>query len=820
MHERYHPADVEARWAAHWEAEQTFAASEDPSASKYYVLEMFPYPSGAIHMGHVRNYTIGDAVARFMRMRGHNVLHPMGWDAFGLPAEMAAIKRGVHPARWTHDNIATMRRQLRRLGFSYDWRREVTTCEPAYYRWEQLFFLRMLDGGLAYRQKSRVNWCATCATVLANEQVEGGRCWRCEGAVVDRELDQWFLRITAYAEELLQDTYRLPEWPEKVLVMQRNWIGKSTGVQIRFPLADRAGDVTVFTTRPDTIFGATFMSVAPEHPLAVPLAEGTPHEDAVRQFIDRVRTENREMRAAGKEGVFTGAWCRNPFSGERLPIYIANFVLMEYGTGAIMAVPAHDQRDFEFARRYDLPVIPVVQPDGPPLAPESMTEAHEGPGTLVRSGDFTGLASEDAKERIAAAAEARGIGSRQVNYRLRDWGISRQRYWGTPIPVVYCDGCGVVPVRESDLPVVLPTGVVCTATGGSPLASLPAFVETSCPRCDGRARRETDTMDTFVESSWYFARYTAPNEGERPFDEKALGYWLPVDQYIGGIEHAVLHLLYARFFTKVLRDCGWVGVDEPFTRLFTQGMVIKDGAKMSKSKGNVVDPEDLIEHYGADTARLFALFAAPPERDLDWSDQGVEGMSRFLNRLWRLVYQHRATGRGGAVTSRADLARDLHRRTHRTIERVTIDVEQRFHFNTAIAAVMELVNAVQEIGADAATDPSVAASIREALETVVVLLAPFVPHIANELWGGLGHDGSLDRHPWPRVDAEALRAERIELVVQVNGRVRGKVEVDTDASEDEVLATILANDRVRSTLADRPVKRTVVVPGRVVNLVV
>ena len=822
MRERYHPKEVETRWQDHWEAEATFRVREDAARPKYYVLEMFPYPSGRIHMGHVRNYTIGDAVARYKRMRGFNVLHPMGWDAFGLPAENAAIDSGVHPARWTAENIAAMRQQLRRLGFSYDWRREIATCDPTYYRWEQLFFLRMLDHGLAYRRQGRVNWCDTCQTVLANEQVSDQRCWRCEGIVVERNLEQWFLRITAYAEELLQDTYRLTGWPEKVLVMQRNWIGKSVGAEIRFPLVGRSGDLVVFTTRPDTLFGATFMSLAPDHPLARELARGTPQEPAVDAFIERVRARSATTRAEGTDGVFTGARCRNPLTGAEIPIYIADFVLMEYGTGAVMAVPAHDSRDFAFARGQGLPIQVVVQPEGTPLDPRTMEAAYEGTGILVASGEFSGLASEEAKTRITVALETRGLGRPQIQYRIRDWGISRQRYWGAPIPVVYCQSCGMVPVPEADLPVVLPTEVVCSGKGGSPLATAAAFVETTCPRCGGRARRETDTMDTFVESSWYFARYTAPGEHARPFDPAALAYWLPVDQYIGGIEHAVLHLLYARFFTKALRDLGWLPLDEPSQRLFTQGMVIKDGAKMSKSKGNVVDPGKLVEEYGADTARLFSLFAAPPERDLDWSDQGVEGMSRFLQRLWRLVYEHRNTGATACAAATSGVARDLDRRTHRTIDRVTGDVERRMHFNTAIAAIMELVNAIHDAASAGKPEAgsALAGSIRRALETAVILLAPFVPHVANELWHGLGHEGTLDHHPWPEADPAALVVDRVEMVVQVNGRVRGKIDVDADSSEEAVVQAVLGNDRIRAVLGDRPVKRTIVVPGRVVNLVI
>jgi leucyl-tRNA synthetase len=801
MHERYDPDEVEARWRTRWEADGTFATRSDRPA--YYVLEMFPYPSGRIHMGHVRNYSIGDVLARFKTMRGYDVLHPMGWDAFGLPAENAAIKRGIHPARWTHDNIAVMRQQLRRLGFSYDWHRELATCDPSYYRWEQLFFLRMLERGLAYRRESRVNWCATCQTVLANEQVVDGACWRCHQPVTDRSLEQWFLRITAYADELLDGTYRLPGWPERVLVMQR----------------DRPGELVVFTTRQDTVHGATFMSLAAEHPLALALARGTAQEADVQRFVERTRVQAREVRAGGKEGVFTGAYCRNPFTGGAIPIYVANFVLMEYGTGAVMAVPAHDQRDFEFARRYGLPSVVVVEPPGAALQPETMEAAYEAPGILARSGEFTGLPSETAKERIADHLEARGLGRRQVNYRLRDWGISRQRYWGAPIPIVYCEGCGVVPVPEAELPVVLPTDVELTGAGGSPLATHRAFVEARCARCGGRARRETDTMDTFVESSWYFARFTAPAETGRPFDPAAVARWLPVDQYIGGIEHAVLHLLYARFFTKALRDLGWLTLDEPFERLLTQGMVLKDGVAMSKSRGNVVDPDDLVDRYGADTLRLFSLFAAPPEMDLDWNDQGVEGMSRFLHRLWRLVHQYRDTGRGVEAVPRVGLARELHRRTHRTIERVTVDVEERFHLNTAIAAVMELTNAVQDLRPEDIADPAVAAALRAALETAVVLLAPFAPHITSELWEALGHGGSLDHHPWPTVDRAALAAERVQLVVQVNGKVRARVEIDATASEEVTVGTVLADTRVRECLAGRSVRRTIVVPGRLVNLV-
>ena len=813
---RYDPAAVEAKWQARWEKARAFVARPQSGRERFYVLEMFPYPSGRIHMGHVRNYSIGDVIARQRRMAGYEVLHPMGWDAFGLPAENAAIQNRVHPARWTYDNIDHMRRQLKRLGFSYDWERELATCDPRYYRWEQLFFVRMLERGLAYKRRSLVNWCPQCETVLANEQVEDGRCWRCDSPVVERELEQWFLRITAYAEELLRDLDRLTGWPERVVTMQRNWIGRSTGAEIRFPLDGRPGELAIFTTRPDTLFGVTFMSLAAEHPLATALAAGTPQEAAVAAFVARVRATPRIERTQGKDGVATGAFCRHPFTGARIPIYVANFVLMEYGTGAVMAVPAHDQRDFEFARAFALPVRVVVQPDDRPLDPATMECAWVDPGRLVDSGEFTGLDSETAKERIGAALAARGQGEATVSYRLRDWGISRQRYWGAPIPIVYCDGCGTVPVPESELPVVLPEDVALTGTGGSPLATHEAFVQTRCPRCAGPARRETDTMDTFVESSWYFARYCSPRDERQPFDPEESAYWLApagVDRYIGGIEHAVLHLLYSRFFTKVLRDLGFLRLDEPFRDLLTQGMVIKDGAKMSKSKGNVVDPDYLVERYGADTARLFCLFASPPEKDLDWSDEGVEGMSRFLQRLWRLV--HAVAPRLAAPGTPVPGGDDLHRIVHHTIVRVTDDVAERLHFNTAIAAVMELVRPI----ADAAEggDPAV---LREAIDVTLRLLAPFVPHVASELWEVAGHDTELVHERWPQADPAALVRAVIEVPVQVNGKLRGRITVPADAAEADLVAAALADPQVRAHVGDRPLRKQVVVPGRMVNLVV
>ncbi len=831
MDSRYDPQTVETRWQARWAERRTHTVTVDPDRPKFYCLEMFPYPSGRIHMGHVRNYTIGDVVARHRRMRGFNVLHPIGWDAFGLPAENAAIERGIHPAIWTRDNIDYMRTQLRRMGFSYDWERELATCDPRYYRWEQEFFLAMLERGLAYRRNALVNWCARCETVLANEQVEDGRCWRCETVVEERQLEQWFLRITAYADELLAGCDTLVGWPEKVLTMQRNWIGKSVGAELTFPLADREGAITVFTTRPDTVFGATFVSLAVEHPLVGALSAGTAEEAAVTEFVRRIRALPQTERAEGKEGVFLGAYCRNPFTGERLPIYAASFVLMAYGAGAVMAVPCHDQRDFEFARTHGLPMRVVIQPEGVTLDPAHMAEAYVGPGRLVSSGPFDGIASEEAKERITAAAEERGIGRATTQYRLRDWGVSRQRYWGAPIPVVYCAGCGVVPVPRKDLPVVLPTDVELSGTGGSPLAKLESFVRTTCPQCGGPARRETDTFDTFLESSWYFLRYTSPDDDRRAFDDAALAYWLPVDQYIGGIEHAVLHLLYARFFTKALRDLGYtqregtVPLDEPFTNLLTQGMVIKDGAKMSKSKGNTVDPDYLVQRYGADTARLLSIFAAPPECDLDWSDQGVEGASRFLHRLWRIVARGRAwcaTPPSAAPAGDAshDEVRALRRLTHRTIERVTGDVERRQHFNTAVAAIMELVNGYAEIVQETPpADEALRAETSEAVRTTVVLLAPFVPHIANELWAEIA-EGELEAVPWPIFDEAALAQDVVEMVVQVNGKVRGRFSVPADAADDEVLSRALADERVQAQVGGKTIRKTLVVPGRLVSIVI
>lgn len=823
MEERYSPKIIEEKWQKAWEAGKSYRVTEEKNTDKFYLLEMFPYPSGRIHMGHVRNYSIGDVVARFKRMRGFNVLHPMGWDAFGMPAENAAIQNRSHPAAWTYENIAYMRGQLKKMGFSYDWERELATCDLEYYRWEQLIFLRMYEKGLAYKKTSFVNWCPKCGTVLANEQVEDGCCWRCDSVVGQKELEQWFFRITEYAEELLEFTERLPGWPERVLTMQRNWIGKSRGCEIDFAVEGGSARIRVFTTRQDTLYGATFMSLAPEHPMALELA--VPERRAeVEAFIERVQKTEKAMRSAEdfeKEGVFTGSFCINPVTGQRMPVYLANFVLMDYGTGAVMAVPTHDQRDFEFAGKYGLPLRVVIQPEGETLEPGSMAGAFTGEGILVNSGDFDGLNNEVAKERIADHLEKEGIGKKTVNFRLRDWGVSRQRYWGNPIPVIYCDKCGAVPVPETDLPVVLPRDVTFTGEGGNPLDKVESFVKTSCPRCGGGARRETDTMDTFVQSSWYFLRYCCPDFTAGPLDRERTEYWMAVDQYIGGIEHAVLHLLYARFFTKVLRDLGYIGTDEPFVNLLTQGMVIKDGAKMSKSKGNVVDPDALINRYGADTARLFSLFAAPPEKDLEWSDQGVDGSFRFLNRVWRLVFDNLDQLLSCAKLDPErldDTAKGLRRSVHKTIRKVTEDIDERFHFNTAIAAIMELVNAIQAF--EGKNDPANIPVMREGVESIIRMLAPFVPHFAEEVWEELGHAGGIDGAGWPSYDPDAVVDEELLIVVQVNGKLRGKITVPADADEAAVEAAALADDKIRALLEGKTVRKIIVVPAKLVNIVV
>jgi len=828
MPPRYEPRPLEAKWQQLWEARGLFNATEDPARPKYYVLEMFPYPSGRIHMGHVRNYTIGDVVARYKRMRGFNVLHPMGWDAFGLPAENAAMARGLHPADWTYDNIAYMRRQLQELGYSYDWPRELATCDPDYYRWEQLVFIEMFRRGLAYKKEAPVNWCPKCQTVLANEQVEDGLCWRCDSPVHLKELNQWFFKITAYAEELLADLDQLTHWPERVLTMQRHWIGKSPGAEIHFPLEGGGEPLKVFTTRADTLFGATFMSLAPEHPLALELARGTAQEAEVGRFVEYWSAQNRTrgvLEEITKEGVFTGRYCLNPVTGWQMPIYVANFVLMEYGTGAVMAVPAHDQRDFEFAQKYDLPIKVVIQPPGAELQAADLSAAYEDEGVLADSGPFTGMTSEAAKKAIAAHLEAQGRGKTAVHFRLRDWLISRQRYWGAPIPIIYCERCGLMPVPEQDLPVVLPLDVKITGEGGSPLAHLLSFYETTCPTCGGPARREVDTMDTFVESSWYFLRYASADYTGGVLDPPRVNYWLPVDQYIGGIEHAVLHLLYARFFTKVLRDLGLVRIDEPFQRLLTQGMVLKDGAKMAKSKGNVVDPEYMIAAYGTDTTRLFLLFAAPPEKDLEWSDQGVAGSARFLHRLWNLVQDLLPALQGlkpyqGPGTELSPPLAEFRHKVHATIKKVTEDIEDSFHFNTAIAAVMELVNAFYLAVDSLPRDEVTLRVFREAVEAILLLVSPMVPHIAEELGQQLGGTTPLLEAPWPRPQAEALKVSTLTVVVQVNGKVRSRLSVPAAATDADIKNLALTDPAVEKWLKGQPPQKVILARRKLVNIVV
>ena len=824
---RYNPKEIEPKWQKRWEESGLFRVKEDPERPKYYCLEMFPYPSGRIHMGHVRNYSIGDVVARFMRMRGYNVLHPMGWDAFGLPAENAAIKHGVHPAKWTYENIDYMRSQLKKLGFSYDWEREIATCDEEYYRWEQKIFLEMFERGLAYKAKAPVNWCESCHTVLANEQVVGGKCWRCGSEVVTKELEQWFFRITAYADELLEDLKKLEgKWPERVLVMQRNWIGKSKGAEIEFEVVGLDRKIKVFTTRPDTVYGITFMSVAPEHPIVEELIRFSEDYERVKEEVERLRKQPKSARLLEefeKEGVFTGAYCINPFTGDKVPIYVANFVLYEYGTGAVMAVPAHDQRDFEFARKYGLPIKVVIQPEGEELDPETMTEAYEGEGYLVNSGPFTGMHNEEAKKAIVEYMEREGFGRGTVSYRLRDWLISRQRYWGAPIPVVYCDRCGIVPVPKEQLPVRLPKDAPFTGVG-NPLEKVQEFVNTTCPRCGGPARRETDTMDTFVESSWYFLRFCSPKCDTGPFDRDAVSYWMPVDQYIGGIEHAVLHLLYSRFYTKVLRDLGYLDIDEPFAALLTQGMVLKDGRKMSKSAGNVVDPDQMIEKYGADTVRLFLLFAAPPEKDLEWSDQGIDGCYRFLNRLWRLMVEHAQVLSGASgdfsFDSLSSAAKEAVRETHRLIKKVTEDISS-FKFNTAIAALMEYVNRIQELEGDIRwEDANEASAMRDCFSRVALVISPFVPHFADEVWSVLGNDGFTLEQSWPDYNEEWVKRDTITLIIQVNGKVRGKEEVPAGLSREELERIAVNSPRVKRWIEGKNIVKVIVVPNKLVNIVV
>ncbi|MBI4844213.1 MAG: leucine--tRNA ligase [Nitrospirae bacterium] len=811
MKDSYSPREIEDKWQKSWEENGIFRAEERPGAQKFYCLEMFPYPSGKIHMGHVRNYVIGDVISRYKRMMGYNVLHPMGWDAFGLPAENAAIKHKTHPSRWTYENIDYMRMQLKRLGLSYDWSREFATCDPEYYRWNQWFFIRMLEKGLAYKKLSPVNWCPSCETVLANEQVIDEKCWRCDSAVSKKELEQWFFRITAYADELLSSLSSLKNWPEKVVAMQHNWIGRSEGVNVDFKVTGTNRSIRVFTTRADTLFGATFLSLAKEHPF---VAEWVRDKKVLSDIA--ALSDDPEK----KEGVFTRHYAVNPLTNRTIPVWVTNFVLMEYGTGAVMSVPAHDQRDMDFAKKYKLPVKVVISGEGRDI---DMTKAFEDEGLLVDSGRFSGLPSREAKERIGEYLESKGLGGKAVNFRLRDWGISRQRYWGTPIPVIYCKSCGIVAVPDDELPVILPKDIALAAKGGSPLADLMDFVITSCPKCKGRARRETDTMDTFVDSSWYFLRYASPKAGDRPVDSSAAAYWMPVDQYVGGIEHAVLHLLYSRFFTKVLRDLGLINEKEPFDNLLTQGMVIKDGAKMSKSKGNVVDPDYLVKRYGTDTMRLFCLFAAPPQKDLEWSDKGVEGAYRFLNRIWGLVHKYHkvflraeddaAPGAHGLSDGGAALTR----KAHQAIKKVTNSIEKDYHFNTAVAALMELLNEATAFSPSGEEDLK---ALRFAIRQAVILLFPFAPHIAEELWENIGGAQGLHYEKWPVWDEEAAKEEMVELVIQINGKVRSKSLIPAGLDDEAVKEKAFSSPRISESLKGIEPKKVIVIKGRLVNIVV
>ena len=826
IQEKYAPHAIEAKWQKYWEENKTFKVEMDKDKPKSYVLEMFPYPSGNLHMGHVRNYSIGDVIARFRTMKGFNVLHPMGWDSFGMPAENAAIKHNIPPKKWTLENIANMTRQLKALGLSYDWDREVTTCKEDYYKWTQWFFELFYKRGLAVKKESAVNWCDTCNTVLANEQVIDGKCWRCDHEVVKKDLSQWFFKITDYADELLKDLDLLPGWPERVKTMQHNWIGRSEGLEFSFEIPALNDTVAVYTTRPDTAYGVTFMALAAEHPLIKKICENNPKADEINAFCERVRNQSEIERTSSeseKEGVFTGVYCINPFTGRKVEIWVTNYVLYDYGTGAVMGVPTGDQRDWMFADKYGIEKIVTICPVGKELKLEEMTCAYEEKeGMLVNSGEFTGMEMHKAMSAIMDKAEAEVFGKRRVNYRLRDWLISRQRYWGAPIPIIYCPHCGEVLVPEDQLPVRLPEDVSFTAGAKSPLATSEEFVHCKCPKCGADAIRETDTMDTFLCSSWYYLRYTDAHNDKMPFDKELNNYWGPVDQYIGGIEHAILHLLYSRFFVKVLRDAGLVDYDEPFSNLLTQGMVIKDGAKMSKSLGNVVSPEEILSKYGADTARLFILFAAPPERELEWSDQGVEGSFRFLNRIWRIVQAFEAvlaqkvTEYDHSNLNEAD--KDLRRVLHSSIKKVTNDIETRFNFNTAISTMMELVNALYAYK-EAAKEPN-AGLIYEAISDLIKMMSPFVPHITEELWrGAIDANSSVHEQSWPECDEEALKVDNVEIVLQVNGKVRGRLTVPAEATKEELEKIAMADANVQAHIGDATVRKVICVPGRLVNIV-
>lgn len=840
MQEKYHPQEIELKWQKYWAERGLHKTEKETSKPKFYCLEMFPYPSGKIHMGHVRNYVIGDVIARYKKMNGFNVLHPMGWDAFGLPAENAAIKNNVHPAKWTRENIEYMKTQLIRMGFSYDWQREVTTCSPQYYQWNQWIFLKMFEKGLAYKKTSFVNWCPSCKTVLANEQVTDGKCWRCDFAVIQKDLEQWFFKITAYTNDLLQGCKSLIGWPEQVVSMQKNWIGKSVGVEVDFTIDSTDERLRIFTTRPDTLFGVTFMCITAKHPLV---------ERLVRDKSRLEEIKAKYGKEEDKEGLFTGYYAINPLNQEKVPIYVANFVLMEYGTGAIMSVPAHDQRDYEFAKKYNLPIKIVITPKDKILSPDTLDSAFEDTGVLIQSAQFTGLDSEKAKTEIVNFIETQGIGKAKINYKIRDWGISRQRYWGTPIPIVYCDKCGIVPVPEADLPVILPEDVKFTGRGKSSLDESSKFLDVKCPKCNCPAKRETDTMDTFVDSSWYFLRYCSDKDS-KALDKEGILYWMPVDQYIGGIEHAVLHLLYSRFFTMALKDIGVVSVSEPFDNLLTQGMVCKETIhcpnhdwlfseqvkggkcvfcgsdvkigrveKMSKSKKNVVDPDMLINKYGADTIRLFSLFAAPPERDLEWSDKAVEGSHRFLNKLWAVVSKNLDILKECGSILEINFAdnQSLLRKTHQTIKKVTEDINNNFHFNTAIAALMELSNKISSFTSNTKEDKIV---LTMAIKSFLLLLCPFAPHISEELWNKVGYEGSIFEQRWPTWNKDLAKEDKVELVIQINGKLRAKIIVPVDMTDEEVSARAFGNDKIQGIIKDKQIIKVIVVRGSLVNIVI
>lgn len=824
MSDQYNFQDIESKWQQEWEKNHSYKVTETKDKPKYYCLEMFPYPSGNLHMGHVRNYSIGDVVARYKRMKGFNVLHPMGWDSFGLPAENAAIKHGFPPAKWTVENIENMTKQLKTMGISYDWDREVATCLPDYYKWTQWLFTKFYEKGLAYKKNGSVNWCPSCQTVLANEQVVDGACERCSSVVEKKSLEQWFFKITDYAQRLLDDLDKLDGWPSKVKTMQEHWIGRSEGASIVFKVKESDDEIEVFTTRHDTVFGVTYLVLAPEHPLVEKLTKGTEYEEKVQEFIKKVQKlsdVDRTSTELEKEGIETGAHVINPMNGEEVPILVGNYVLYEYGTGAVMGVPAHDERDFKFAHKYGLKIKVVIEPEGQHLNVDEMVDAYTGDGIMVNSGEFTGLQNRNpGMQKVSEYMEKNNIGKSKINYRLRDWLISRQRYWGAPIPIVYCDDCGIVPVPEKDLPVLLPENVEFRPGGESPLKHCEEFVNTVCPKCGKPARRETDTMDTFVCSSWYYLRYADPKNASKAFDKEKADYWMNVDQYIGGVEHAILHLMYARFFTKVIKDLGLLDVDEPFKNLLTQGMVLKDGAKMSKSKGNVVSPEEIINKYGADTARMFILFAAPPERDLEWNDQAVEGCYRFLNRVWRLVdnYADEIKGYDAAEKELRKAEKDLRRIAHQTLKKVTGDLEERFNFNTAISSIMELVNAMYHYKEKEAEQNI--GVVKECMETLIIMLAPFAPHITEELWREIGYTNSIHEVKWPEYDEKALVVEEVTIILQVNGKVRGRLVAAANLDKAEVEKIALAQENIQEHIKDKEIKKVIIVPNKLVNIVV